>query len=60
MDGKLSSNEERVEVRAGTDIQRISAEVDAVTEQQFWMHAQSSSIDTVWGEGDDQLFAVKN
>ncbi|MDH4449341.1 MAG: DEAD/DEAH box helicase family protein [Rhodoferax sp.] len=37
-------------------IERISAEVDDQVERHFWMHAQSSTLETIWGDDDDQLF----
>ena len=40
-------------------IERISEEVDADSERAFWMHAQSSTLGTVWGD-DDQLFVLQN
>jgi len=41
-------------------IERISAEVDAAAERSFWMNAQASSLATIWGDDDDQLFAMQN
>jgi type III restriction enzyme len=39
-------------------IERIGLEVDVEhgDEGAFWLHAQSSSVDSVWAEGDDVLF----
>ncbi len=37
-------------------IERISTEVDDAAERFFWMHAQASSLEHVWGDEDDQLF----
>lgn len=51
---------ERIKNELTTAIERISAEVEAAVERQFWLHAQSSSLGTVWGDDDDQLFAMKN
>ena len=49
---------ERIKNDLVAAIDRISAEVDTAAEQQFWMHAQSSSLGTVWGDDDDQLFLL--
>ena len=54
---KLRLANETVEDSA---IQRISAEVDSEAGRMFWMQAQSSSVSTVWGDDDAQLFAMQN
>ena len=54
---KLRLANETVEESA---IERICAEVDSQAERRFWMQAQSSSVSTVWGDDDDQLFAMQN
>lgn len=51
---------ERIKNDLTAAIERIGAEVDDAAERQFWMRAQSSSLGTVWGEDDDQLFVMKN
>jgi len=51
---------ERIKNDLTIAIERISAEVDLEAERAFWMHAQSSSLETVWGDDDDQLFAMQN
>ena len=32
---------------------------DAAAERSFWMNAQASSLASVWGDDDDQLFAAR-
>ena len=54
---KLRLANETVEDSAS---ERIGAEVDSEAERMFWMQAQSSSLSTVWGDDDDQLFAMQN
>ena len=54
---KLRLANETVEDSA---LERISAEVDPEAKRMFWMQAQSSSLSTVWGDDDDQLFAMQN
>ncbi len=49
---------ERIKNALTEAIERISAEVDDAAERLFWMHAQASSLASIWGDDDDQLFVM--
>jgi type III restriction enzyme len=51
---------ERIKNDLTAAIERISAEVDDAAERWFWMCAQMSSLEHVWGDDDDQLFEPLN
>lgn len=51
---------ERIKNALTEAIERISDEVDAAAERLFWMNVQASSLTSIWGDDDDQLFAMQN
>ena len=49
---------ERIKNELVAAIDRISTEIDEAHERQFWLSVQSSSLSSVWGEHDDELFTA--
>jgi len=51
------SDIERIKNLLTDEITRLSREVDEIEEMTFFQRVQASSFDTVWAEGDDNLFS---